>query len=269
MTNGNQPTMDQVVRQVVAILCEDGRTTAATVLNITWSRELASRSSGSDEGLRERVEALAKEWEGMAGPERAGGALTYLRGRADAARLCAGILRRALSSGSPAPEARVGPVLAAEINALPERVWAYIHDLEARADPAGEVQELACARENVAALTVSLSGAQKALAAARRVRDMADQKDDFWIVDDPVFQGLACALDDLGAAPAPEDGESVREALAEAERLLFDVSPHGCGGYGDFPPEGGWDAWEDRYEAWHRTYRAVSVPGDAKGGGTP
>jgi hypothetical protein len=45
------------------------------------------------------------------------------------------------------------PMTSDEINALPERVRRYIHDLEARADPAGDVAALAAARENLAAMT--------------------------------------------------------------------------------------------------------------------
>ena len=40
-----------------------------------------------------------------------------------------------------------------EVNALPERVRRYIHDLETNADPAGMVQENTCLRENILALT--------------------------------------------------------------------------------------------------------------------
>jgi hypothetical protein len=42
---------------------------------------------------------------------------------------------------------------AAHINALPEPIRRYIHDIETRCDPAGDIQTIACLRENVAALT--------------------------------------------------------------------------------------------------------------------
>lgn len=45
-----------------------------------------------------------------------------------------------------------GPVLAAEINALPERLRRYVHDLEQRADPAGDVRRAFVAEENAIAL---------------------------------------------------------------------------------------------------------------------
>lgn len=41
---------------------------------------------------------------------------------------------------------------AEEINALPDRVRSYIHDLETRADPAGDVRELFRLREENASL---------------------------------------------------------------------------------------------------------------------
>jgi hypothetical protein len=58
--------------------------------------------------------------------------------------------------GRHAEPATHGPLLAAEINALPNRVRGYIHDLETRYDPSGDVRSLACARENIEALTVLL-----------------------------------------------------------------------------------------------------------------
>lgn len=49
---------------------------------------------------------------------------------------------------------RPGPkLLAAEINALPQRVRDFIHHLETDADPAGDKWRLAAAEENVAGLT--------------------------------------------------------------------------------------------------------------------
>jgi hypothetical protein len=41
---------------------------------------------------------------------------------------------------------------AAHINALPEPVRKFIHDLATRADPAGDVQEIAALRDQYAAL---------------------------------------------------------------------------------------------------------------------
>lgn len=40
-----------------------------------------------------------------------------------------------------------------EVNQLPERVRRYIHDLETRCDPAGEVRQLWEARAQIAQLT--------------------------------------------------------------------------------------------------------------------
>lgn len=44
----------------------------------------------------------------------------------------------------------------AEVNALPERVRRYIHDLETRCDPSGEVRELFAAKENMRGLARAL-----------------------------------------------------------------------------------------------------------------
>lgn len=46
--------------------------------------------------------------------------------------------------------------LAAVINGLPDRLQRYIHDIETRCDPAGEVRELFFAREQLAALTAEV-----------------------------------------------------------------------------------------------------------------
>ena len=57
-----------------------------------------------------------------------------------------------------------------------------------------------------------------------------------------------------------EAAESERDSLAErldaalarlheTSEALREVTPSACGGYGDFPPDGGWDAWEDRHAA--------------------
>lgn len=45
---------------------------------------------------------------------------------------------------------------AENINALPEPVRRYIHDLETRCDPAGEVRAIAVLRQNVQALDLPL-----------------------------------------------------------------------------------------------------------------
>ena len=54
---------------------------------------------------------------------------------------------------------------AANVNALPEPLRRYIHDLETRCDPGGDVQTMAALRENVA----GLSKLNEALAEVRNV----------------------------------------------------------------------------------------------------
>lgn len=55
-----------------------------------------------------------------------------------------------------------------KINALPDWARAYIHDLEARADPAGDVRTIAELKDNQAALLVTYGNCQAALESARR-----------------------------------------------------------------------------------------------------
>jgi hypothetical protein len=50
-----------------------------------------------------------------------------------------------------------------DFNRLPERLRSYIHELETRADPAGEVQELALARMTIAALERRIQELQGAM----------------------------------------------------------------------------------------------------------
>lgn len=52
---------------------------------------------------------------------------------------------------------------AAEINALPEPVRRYIHDLEARCDPAGEVRELRTTQDENAQLRAKIAQLQEQL----------------------------------------------------------------------------------------------------------
>lgn len=64
-------------------------------------------------------------------------------------------------------------VLAREINALPERVRSFIHDLEARADPAGDVRRAHVAEENAAALAVEVERLQQERDGLQQFHDWA------------------------------------------------------------------------------------------------
>jgi hypothetical protein len=59
----------------------------------------------------------------------------------------------------------VAPLLAAEVNALPERVRRHIHDLETICDPTGMVQQIASLTEQRDALLVERIGSGEAFAA--------------------------------------------------------------------------------------------------------
>lgn len=75
--------------------------------------------------------------------------------------------------------ANYGPTLAAEINALPDRLRRYVHDLETRADPTWDVRRAFLAEENAVALNNLAEELQQELAAltsllaecSRRIRD--------------------------------------------------------------------------------------------------
>jgi hypothetical protein len=54
------------------------------------------------------------------------------------------------------------PLLSAEINALPDRVRYYIHDIETRCDPSGDVQTIASLTEQRDGLLLALADARRA-----------------------------------------------------------------------------------------------------------
>jgi chromosome segregation ATPase len=61
--------------------------------------------------------------------------------------------------------------------------------------------------------------------------------------------------------------ESAERRADEAEAALREATPHACGGYGDFAPDGGWEAWEERHAA--ALARVLSGVGAEGGGTTP
>lgn len=100
----------------------------------------------------------------------------------------------------------------ANINALPEPLRRYVHDLETRCDPAGEIQERVALRENVARLTAALAAAEQ------RATDATD--------------GLRDALRRHGEACEREEQERVGRCAAERrtmqhieERIWVDATP--------------------------------------------
>lgn len=79
-------------------------------------------------------------------------AIAFLLGRESIARGYENRTRSAYPAQPPPAS-----LLAAEINALPERVRRFVHDLETRADPAGDVREAHVARETANALAVRVA----------------------------------------------------------------------------------------------------------------
>lgn len=63
----------------------------------------------------------------------------------------------------PTPAEAAEQLTADEVNALPEKVRRYIHDIETRCDPAGEVRTIACLRDQVRDLSAAQSTAAAAL----------------------------------------------------------------------------------------------------------
>jgi hypothetical protein len=72
------------------------------------------------------------------------------------------------SCGMPADETHAAAMLSSEINALPDRVRSFIHDLETRADPAGDVRRAHVAEENAAALLVEIERLRCSLAEVKK-----------------------------------------------------------------------------------------------------
>jgi hypothetical protein len=60
-----------------------------------------------------------------------------------------------------------GAVLASEINALPPKLRAYVHDLETRADPAYDVRRAFVAEENAAAMAKRVEELEAAISRVR------------------------------------------------------------------------------------------------------
>jgi hypothetical protein len=74
------------------------------------------------------------------------------------------LLERLCTPGASPPEDDTKWLPTADaINALPPGLRDYIHDLETRCDPAGDVAELACLRETVQALEVLIAELKAAL----------------------------------------------------------------------------------------------------------
>jgi hypothetical protein len=75
----------------------------------------------------------------------------------------------------------------AAINALPDPLRRFIHDLETRADPAGDVRALHVARENAAALAVrveALSRIVRRALASGQLEKLEDAKP--YLSDEPL-----------------------------------------------------------------------------------
>ena len=116
----------------------------------------------------------------------------------------------------PSPQESGEPWLptAENVNALPQGVRKYIHDIETRCDQAHEVRELAIAKDTI-----------RALEAERNASPQAAEPD-FWIYqsdsgcDDQVLDGAANPAEGFRAVYLAPPDSRYREALRLAEEAL-------------------------------------------------
>jgi hypothetical protein len=96
----------------------------------------------------------------------------------------------------------------AHVNALPEPIRRYIHDLETQCDPAGLVRENTIARDTIRSLEQQLATAREALIAAREPLEVASA----YVNANDITVGMR-----LHARNCVEALEPVRAALAPRE----------------------------------------------------
>lgn len=105
-------------------------------------------------------------------------------------------------------------LLAAEINALPERVRKFVHDLETRADPAGDVREAHVAKETANALAARVAELEGACQPPRAERP------DF---REEAHEVIADVLFDKGSGDSDEGvlhAKAVVQALADENLII-------------------------------------------------
>jgi hypothetical protein len=113
------------------------------------------------------------------------------------------------------PREPPAPLLAAEINALPERVRYYIHDLETRADPSGDVQTIASLTEQRDALVLVRADL------AAQVRSLRGNADTIATVTTTLdAAGIPAAKSDGSVLSVEERVEDMALRLATAESAL-------------------------------------------------
>ena len=105
----------------------------------------------------------------------------------------------------------VGPTITtAEINALPDRLRRYIHDLETNCDPAGVLQSLAVQKENALALAARVRELEALL---REANDLLGYRGEVHRDPDATLARIYAALATepaaapTGRAETPEDGK--------------------------------------------------------------
>lgn len=117
---------------------------------------------------------------------------------------------------------------AVNVNALPEPIRRYVHDLETRCDPAGDVRELTIARDTIRQLDAAL-----AAQSAPSEQPAADLAAALARVEQETAPTLQQAFDTLPKAWEPAPGGTPLEARADYSHRLIELSDRYRRGYGD------------------------------------
>lgn len=126
------------------------------------------------------------------------------------------------------------PTISELVNAQPERIRAYIHALEANADPAGTVQENTLMRDLLAQANAHIAGLNQQLGVAKRELESADQR-----ANATQLKGMRLAL----------AGDRLRELVMEGVPSERECSCHISPPCGDCVDYGGQreaaDEWDE------------------------
>ena len=123
---------------------------------------------------------------------------------------------------------------AAEINALPERVRAYVHDLETRSDPAGDIRTAHFANERSKALEIRAGEQAGALAALRRALEevaggckggRSDGRGACRMCGNYNLHTLSCRVGKALASDAGREEAEVIRAAVERREILRGTTP--------------------------------------------
>lgn len=126
------------------------------------------------------------------------------------------VIPKPTTNPEPSPEP-VSDVLSSEINSLPKRVRDFVHDLEARADPAGDVRTIHAQRDNIDGLSAMLVRTRRRLQVAEA--ELAEMRERDRLLRHECAQCKAALVTDIGEPPHCTDcvvDEEHREAWEDA-----------------------------------------------------